>query len=251
MIIKSKLYLAIMVCFASSLQVLGQTPAKPLYVIVHGAWGGSYAFKKVDSILTSKGCKVYRPSLTGQGERAHLATAEVNLSLHIKDVINQILYEDLHDVILVGHSYGGMVITGVADSIPERIKSMIYVDALLPNDGESLAQVFGGGFTAMIKNAVSGFLVPAWVKADQPLPKDVPQSVQTFTEPLHLKRGTSTIPTKYILTVAKGTAPEKDDFASQAARAKQRKIPVELLEADHNPQVTAIVPFAELLYRYR
>src|SRR3954468_19090888 len=94
------------------------SPSKqPVYVIVHGAWGGSWAFKKVDSLLTEAGAIVYRPSLTGQGERVHLADSSVDLATHVKDVVNMILYEDLHDVILVGHSYGGMVITGVADSV--------------------------------------------------------------------------------------------------------------------------------------
>ncbi|WP_316784532.1 alpha/beta hydrolase [Pedobacter frigiditerrae] len=234
-----------------SLQVFAQESKKTTYVIVHGAWGGSYAFKKVDSILTAKGCKVYRPSLTGQGERAHLASADVNLSTHVKDVVNQILYENLYDVVLVGHSYGGMVITGVADSIPNRIKKMIYLDAFLPNDGESVATLFSGKMDGLIKSQVNGFLVPAWVKASQPIPKDVPQSLKTFTEILHLKRGVSTIPAQYVLTVAKGTLPENDDFASQAGRARKRKIPVEVLEADHNPQVTAIVPLGELLYKIK
>jgi pimeloyl-ACP methyl ester carboxylesterase len=234
-----------------SLPLFAQETKKTVYVIVHGAWGGSYAFKKVDSILTAKGCKVYRPSLTGQGERAHLASADVNLSTHVKDVVNQILYENLHDVVLVGHSYGGMVITGVADSIPDRIKNMIYVDAFLPNDGESVTTVFGGKMDGLIKGQVNGFLVPAWVKVSQPIPKDVPQSLKTFTEILHLKRGISIIPAYYVLTVAKGTLPENDDFASQAERARKRKIPVEVLTADHNPQVTAIAPFAELLYRLK
>ncbi|TCC90157.1 alpha/beta hydrolase [Pedobacter frigiditerrae] len=234
-----------------SLPVFAQESKKTVYVIVHGAWGGSYAFKKVDSILTAKGCKVYRPSLTGQGERAHLASADVNLSTHVKDVVNQILYENLDDVVLVGHSYGGMVITGVVDSIPDRIKKMIYVDAFLPNDGESVVGLFGGKVDGLVKNQVNGFLVPAWVKASQPIPKDVPQSLKTFTEILHLKRGVSTIPAHYVLTVAKGTLPENDDFASQAERARKRNIPVEVLAADHNPQVSAIVPFAELLYKLK
>ncbi|RZL50707.1 MAG: alpha/beta hydrolase [Pedobacter sp.] len=246
--IRFKLLFAI-ILMSTSFKVLAQE--KPIYVIVHGAWGGSYAFKKVDSILTDKGCEVYRPSLTGQGERVHLASADVDLSLHIKDVVNEILFENLHNVVLVGHSYGGMVITGVADSIPNRIKKMIYVDAFLPNDGESVEKLFAGRAEGLIKNAVSGFLVPAWVKPNQPLPKDVPQSLKTFTQNISLKHGTAKIPTNYILTVAKGSLPEKDDFFSQAQRAKERNIPVEILEADHNPQVTAISTFAALLYQIR
>ena len=112
-------------------------PAKPVFVIVHGAWGGSWAFRRVEALLREKGCIVYRPSLTGQGERVHLASPAVSLSTHIDDVVNVIRFEDLHDVILVGHSYGGMVITGVADRVPDRIRRLIYLDAFVPNDGKA------------------------------------------------------------------------------------------------------------------
>src|SRR5713101_5773150 len=119
-----------------------------------------------------------------------------------------ILFEDLHDIILVGHSYGGMVITGVADRIPDRIKRLVYVDALLPNDGESLMTIFGShgnGLKQMIKG---DYVVPVWVKPDQQPPKDVPQPLKTFTEPLVLKNKLARqIPTTYILTVEKGHRP--------------------------------------------
>ena len=85
------------------------------YVLVHGAWGGSYGWRHVRPLLQQAGHTVFTPSLTGLGERAHLATPEVNLTTHIQDVYNAIWYEDLTDIILVGHSYGGMVVTGVAD----------------------------------------------------------------------------------------------------------------------------------------
>ena len=114
------------------------TPSKPTIVIVHGAWGGAWAFKKVDAMLRQKGFDVYRPQLTGQGDRVHLARPDIGLNTHIDDVVNMILYEDLHDIILVGHSYGGMVITGVADRVPDRIRRLVYDDAFAPNDGESV-----------------------------------------------------------------------------------------------------------------
>src|SRR4051794_14896450 len=96
------------------------------YVLVHGAWGGSYGWRRVRPLLQQAGHAVFTPSLTGQGERAHLATPEVNLSTHIQDVYNAIWYEDLTDIILVGHSYGGMVVSGVADRMPNRIKHLVY-----------------------------------------------------------------------------------------------------------------------------
>jgi hypothetical protein len=143
------------------------------------------------------------------------------------------------------------VITGVADSIPDRIKTMIYVDAVVPSDGESLMTAMGSKGDQLARGAASGFIVPAWVKPDAPLPKGVPQSLKTFTEPVHLKNRAAKIPVTYILTVAKGTDPAKDDFASQAERARQRKWPVYQLESDHNPQWSAVLPYAEMLYKYR
>jgi L-ribulose-5-phosphate 4-epimerase len=114
------------------------------YVLVHGAWGGSHGWRNVRPLLQQAGHSVFTPSLTGLGERAHLATPEVNLSTHIQDVCNTLFYEDLSDVILVGHSYGGMVVSGVADRMPERIKHLVYLDAFLPGDGQSLFDLGGG-----------------------------------------------------------------------------------------------------------
>lgn len=222
--------------------------AKPTYVIVHGAWGGSWAFKKVDSLLTAKGNLVYRPSLTGQGERVHLATADVGLQTHINDVVNILLYEDLYDVILVGHSYGGMVITGVADSLPGRIRKLIYVDAFVPENGENAVTIRGSAVSGFAKASVNGFLIPSWVPEGKQPPKDVPHSYKTFTDKIVLKNPSRLkIPSSYILTVAKDSEAKHDDFASQAERAKTKGWPVFQLEADHNPQWSAPAAFVDLL----
>ena len=224
--------------------------AQKTYVIVHGAWGGSWAFKNADSILSSKGNLVYRPSLTGQGERVHLATPDVDLNTHIKDVVNTILFENLNDIILVGHSYGGMVITGVADSIPNRIKKLIYLDAFVPNDGESVFTAQGQNSNPAIeKMAKNGFIVPPWVKDEDPLPKDVPQSLKTFSQPIAIKGRAKDLPTAYILTVDEGKKPEEDDFARFAERAKQRGWPVEILISDHNPQWSKVAELCDLLQK--
>jgi pimeloyl-ACP methyl ester carboxylesterase len=225
--------------------------AKPTIVIVHGAWGGAWAFRRVESLLREKGDNVYRPQLTGLGERVHLATPDVGLSTHINDVVNMILFEDLHDVILVGHSYGGMVITGVADRVPDRIRRLVYLDAFAPNDGESVMSLNAARGANWLKPMIKGdYIVPPWVKPDQAPPKDVPQPLKTFTEPLVLKNKTAQqIPTTYILTAEKGHKPEDDDFASQAARAKERGWTVWQLEADHNAQWSAPEALAEMLDR--
>jgi len=225
-----------------------QSSAKPIYVIVHGAWGGSWAFKKVDSLLTEKGAVVYRPSLTGQGERVHLATTDVGLTTHIKDVVNMILYEDLHDVILVGHSYGGMVVTGVADSLPGRIKKLIYLDAIVPENGESVIGIQGSRADPIKKMVVNGFIVPPWVTAGKLPPKDVPHPYKTFTDSIVLtNKERLKIPATYILTVEKGKEPKDDDFASQAERAKKKGWPILILEADHNAQWSAPEALADML----
>src|SRR3569832_1148131 len=118
-----------------------EAPSKPTIVIVHGAWGGAWAFKKVEAMLRDKDFQVYRPQLTGQGDRVHLTRPDIGLNTHIENIVNTILYEDLHDIILVGHSYGGMVISGVADRLPDRIKSLVYLDAKVPKDGDSASSI--------------------------------------------------------------------------------------------------------------
>ena len=107
-------------------------------VIVHGAWGGGHQWKEAAAALEkASGGSVHRVTLTGQGERVHLASPKNDLSTHIQDVVNVIQYEQLNAVVLIGHSYGGAVISGVADQIPEKISQLIYLDAILLEDGKS------------------------------------------------------------------------------------------------------------------
>ena len=108
------------------------------FVLVHGAWAGSLIWRPVARALRKAGHEVYTPTLTGIGERRHLLNREIDLGTHTQDVLHVIDYEDLADIVLVGHSYGGMVVTSVADAIPEKIASLVYLDAFLPEDGQSL-----------------------------------------------------------------------------------------------------------------
>src|SRR5438876_10673071 len=110
------------------------------FVLIHGAWHGSWCWKRVRKMLQDLGHQVFTPTLTGLGERSHLLSPSVNLDTHILDVVNLIRWEELSDVVLCGHSYGGCVISGVADRIPARIRSLVYLDAFVLDDGESLAQ---------------------------------------------------------------------------------------------------------------
>ncbi len=221
---------------------------KPTIVIVHGAWGGSWAYRHVEALLREKGFNVYRPQLTGLGERVHLSRPDIGLSTHIDDVVNTILYEDLHDIILMGHSYGGMVITGVADRVPDRIRRLVYVDAFVPNDGESVMSIVGE-HGDWLKPMIKGdYIVPAWVKPDQPPPHDVPQSLKTLTEPISLKNKVARkLPATYILTVEASKEAKDDDFWPQAQRAKERGWPILQLTADHNAQWSAPEALVEML----
>ncbi len=110
------------------------------YVLVHGAWLGGWAWNRLAPLLEAKGHRVYAPTLTGLAERAHLLTKDVNLSTHIEDVSRLIIAEDLENIVLVGHSYGGMVVSGVADRMPEKIKSLVVLDGFVPEDGKAMRE---------------------------------------------------------------------------------------------------------------
>jgi pimeloyl-ACP methyl ester carboxylesterase len=108
------------------------------FVLVHGAWHGSWCWSRVRKALQAQGHQVFTPTLTGVGERSHLLSPEVNLETHIHDVVNLMKWEDLSDVVLCGHSYGGCVISGAADRVPERIGALVYLDAFVLGNGQSL-----------------------------------------------------------------------------------------------------------------
>lgn len=218
------------------------------YVLVHGAWGGGWDWRPVSDILTSRGHRVFRVTLTGLGERAHLASSDIGLETHIADVVNTILYENLRDVTLVGHSYGGMVVTGVADRIPDRLTHLVYVDALVPEDGESVDTLTPG---PRAPDEVRGaFIVPPWVKPGTVPPMDVPQPSKTFSDVIALKNPLrERIPTTYILTVDPGAT--TDWFDPFAARAKAKGWLVERITSDHNAQRSAREELCRLLEQVR
>ena len=107
-------------------------------VLVHGAWSGAWSWQAAARLLRRRGFEVYAPTLTGMAERSHVSAAAVGLESHIADIAGLLRYEELENVLLVGHSYGGMVITGAADRVPERIGGLVYLDAFLPRSGEAL-----------------------------------------------------------------------------------------------------------------
>jgi pimeloyl-ACP methyl ester carboxylesterase len=113
------------------------------YVLVHGGGHGGWCYQPVARIMRAQGHEVYAPTLTGLGEREHLLSPTVDLETHITDVVKLLQFEDLEDVILVGHSYGGMVISGVADRATERIRNLVFLDAAMPQNGQSLVDHAG------------------------------------------------------------------------------------------------------------
>lgn len=200
------------------------------FAIVHGAWGGAWAWNRfVVPLLRKAGHDVYAITLTGLGDRAHLATPDVDLHTHVQDVVNVLFYEDLSDVILVGHSYGGMVITGVADRVHERIAQLVYLDAAVPRDGENLVDRAPGPFGAMVASAQQeggGWRIPMGpVPPDQPAdvtewagPRRVMQPVKTFTQPLSLAYGETTLPRALVYCTL-----GKDPESAPARRAVEIK----------------------------
>jgi pimeloyl-ACP methyl ester carboxylesterase len=217
------------------------------YVLVHGAWGGGWDWRGVDSLLSARGNRVQRVTLTGQGERVHLASREIGLSTHIADVVNTILWENLHDVVLVGHSYGGMVVTGVVDRIPERIHRVVYVDAFLPDSGETALSLLDSVGADFVRSSIrDGMSIPPWVTDTVAVPRDVPQSARTFTDTLRLGNPAGRrVPGTYLLTVEPTVTP--DPFQPFADRATARGWPVYRLAADHNAQRSAITALVALL----
>jgi pimeloyl-ACP methyl ester carboxylesterase len=233
---KARLLLVLfgLVCF-TILPAAEPAVKPPVLVSVHGAWAGGWQFKRVVPFLEAKGWQVHRPSLSGLGEHFNTARADIGLATHIDDIVNYILFEDLHDVILLGHSYGGMVITGVADRIPERVARLIYLDAFVPNDGENVMSLRKAGSLPIEQMARDGFIIPTWVRPGKPFPIDVPHPLKTFTDAIVLKNqaATAKIPATYILTVDPGKQPADDDFFATSESARARGWPVIIMEGDH------------------
>src|SRR2546421_5502765 len=146
-----------------------------IFVLVHGAWGGAHGFRKVRGPLRAAGHEVFTPSLTGAGERVHLTSPQVRLTTHVTDVVNTVLYEDLHGIVLLGFSYGGFVITGALEHIGDRVRHLVYLDAFVPADGDTLWGLTGRDPLGAMK------LGEDWLVAPLPRDYDDPQEA-TFAE---------------------------------------------------------------------
>jgi len=183
------------------------------YVLIHGAFHGGWCWKRVAQILRTAGQVVYTPTLTGLGERAHLLSPGIGLDTHVQDVMGLLEYEDLHDVVLVGHSYGGMVITGVAENCPERLAQLVFLDAFIPGNGQALIDLFPPEMAAELREQTNlegeGYRLSssppeifgvtkeedlAWVK-----PRLVAQPFKTYLDPVEISNPKAAqIPLTYI-----------------------------------------------------
>jgi pimeloyl-ACP methyl ester carboxylesterase len=218
------------------------------FVLVHGAWGGAHGFRHVRRMLRAGGHEVTTPSLTGIGERVHLASSLVNLSTHVRDVVNHILYEDLTDIVLVGFSYGGFVITGALEHIAARIQHLVFLDAFVPQSGEaalSLAQGVGRmkielGQNWQVIGPAREYDDPAeaaWMTA-----RRTPHPIGCFTEAVYLSQPLESF--SFTRTYIKAThSPETDNDAFwRAARQARASSAWQYFELATNHMVASNMP---------
>lgn len=233
-------------------------------VLVHGAWHGGWCWRDCARTLRSQGHNVFTPTLSGNGERHHQAHHGITLEDHLRDVIGVFEAEELSETILVGHSYGGMVITGVADRIPEKIRHLVYVDAFVPENGDSLngllpralepeaAQTFLGAFHGSATEHHSMMMSPipaamfgikpenqAWVDR-----RCNAQSLATFEMPLLIGEAATDLPKLYILADAWDPSPFRH-FAAKLQGAAGWK--VVKLPSSHDVMVDMPLGLAELI----
>jgi pimeloyl-ACP methyl ester carboxylesterase len=214
------------------------------YVLVHGAWRGSWIWKRVRRLLQARGHEVFTPTLTGVADRGHLSSPNVNLDTHIADVANLIRWEELSDVILCGHSYGGCVVSGVADRVPDRIGALLYLDAFVLESGQCLNDMIPPEMRterlALAKEVGEGWKMPPipaeefnvnlsdrdWVNRQATW-----QSMATFEQPLHLTGAISQIKNvTYILASGWGPGP----FLQSYEQAKVKGWKTIAIECGHD-----------------
>jgi pimeloyl-ACP methyl ester carboxylesterase len=225
-------------------------------VVAHGAWSSAWAWKKMRPLLRAAGHELWTPSYTGLGERAHLARPEIDLSTHIQDVIAVLEAEDLSDVTLIGHSYGGMVATGIVDQAPGRIARTIYLDAFAPKDGESLFDLTGPKAERNMRGGAErdgeGWRIPSGPMPPDTSPKDVAwatprrhmQPLKTFEQKLTIAREV-TAPRHYIYATRFGPGDVFRQFGTRAQAEPGWKYYE--LDSSHNPHITCPEALRDLL----
>jgi len=226
------------------------------FLICTGAWSAGWSWKKMHPLMAAARHRLVTPTYTGLGEREHLASPSNDLETHIQDILAVIKYEDLRDIVLVGHSYGGMVATGVAGRARNRITRLVYLDAFVPTDGQSLMDV--GPPTVRQRMQELAKAGDGWRVPSNPIPSDtseadvkwiserrLPQSIKCFEQPLRMRGGDLTLPRSYIYLTRVTPA---DPFRPFAERAKNdRNWRYYELDASHSAHVTAPEALAQLL----
>jgi pimeloyl-ACP methyl ester carboxylesterase len=221
-------------------------PSAKIFLVCHGAWSAGWAWKKLHPLMQAAGHRLVTPTYTGLGERAHLANPSIDLETHITDVLNVIRYEDLHDIVLLGHSYGGMVATGVADRAGDCIGQLIYLDAFVPRDGQSLLDLNEPARQSMRDRVKSG---DGWRVPPNPTPPDtspadlawvserrVDMPIKCFEQGLKLGDEPK-MPRSYIYATRITPA---DTFGPFAKRARSEPgWGYHEIDASHSPNVTA------------
>ena len=217
------------------------------FLVCHGAWSAGWAWKKMHPLMNKAGHRLVTPTYTGLGERAHLAHPAIDLETHILDMLQVIKYEDLHDFVLIGHSYGGMVATGVADRARDKVKQLIYVDAFVPADGQSLLDFLADSEQRRMREAAKsgdGWRVPPNPTPPDTSPEDVAwlneRRVHTPINCFEAKLSLSaplTLPRSYIYATR---AAPSDTFGQFAKMAKNDLAwRYHEIDASHSPNVTA------------
>jgi pimeloyl-ACP methyl ester carboxylesterase len=217
------------------------------FLVCHGAWSAGWAWKKLYPLMAAGGHRLVTPTYTGLGEREHLANPSIDLETHIQDILNVIRYEDLRDVVLIGHSYGGMAATGVADRARDRIIRLIYIDAFVPDDGQSLLDLNEPARARMQELAKTG---DGWRVPPNPTPSDTPPAdlewlterrvdmpIKCFETKLRLHGGELTLPRSYIYATRITPADTFGPFAKRARSAPGWRYYE--IDASHSPNVTA------------
>lgn len=177
------------------------------FVLVHGTTAGGWVWKRIAQRLEAAGHTVYRPTLTGLGERVHLLTRDVGVATHIGDVVNLIKFEELNEVILVGHSYGGIIVDGVAEQIPDCIHEIVYLDAVIAYDGESVVDTVGpearARLSAQVREEGDGWLIPLQHGPNDLPGKNTPHPWKSWIDPIARRNpAAASIPRTYLRCTA-------------------------------------------------
>ena len=226
------------------------------FVLLHGAWHGGWVWQRVAPLLRAAGHEVHSPTLTGVSDRAHLLSPSTGLGTHIQDVVALLEAYDVRSAVLVGHSYAGQVVTGVADRVPERLARRVYLDAFVGEDGDAAIDLqpatIAGHYRESVADPGFGWLIP--VRSLQVLgvtdPSDAdwlsarltPHPWLTYAEPLHLTGAAEQVPAAFIECTGWMRA-----FQAHAERAAARGWPVHAIATGHEAMVTAPKELADLL----